>query len=86
VVTTAIGGTDEVICDGLTGLLVPPNDPTALAAAIGRVLDEPLLATRLAVAGKARVAAQFSTERMVHRITETYDDLLDRSQARPRHA
>jgi glycosyltransferase involved in cell wall biosynthesis len=86
VVTTAVGGTDEVVCDRETGLLVPPNDPRALASAIRTLLDEPRLAARLAAAGKTRVAAQFSAERMVQSVTQTYDDLLDRHQATTQHA
>lgn len=55
VVATRVGGTPEVVIDGVTGLLVPPEDPTALAAALRRLLDEPLLAQRLGAAGRARL-------------------------------
>src|SRR5206468_1411959 len=48
VVATAVGGVPEVVHDGENGLLVPPNDPIALAAALRRVVSEPGLRDRLA--------------------------------------
>lgn len=56
VVATAVGGNPEILTDGVNGLLVPPGDPRALAAAIGRLLADPALAERLAAAGRARGA------------------------------
>jgi teichuronic acid biosynthesis glycosyltransferase TuaC len=47
VVATAVDGTPEIVRDGETGLLVPPRDPEALAAALARVLEEPGLAARM---------------------------------------
>ena len=57
VVATAVGGVPEVVRDGENGLLVPPGRPDELAAAIGRILDEPGLRDRLAAAAKPSVAA-----------------------------
>ena len=57
VVSTAVGGVPEVVTDGENGLLVPPGDPEALAAAIRRILDEPGLRDRLAAAAKPSVEA-----------------------------
>jgi len=51
IVSTAVGGIPYMIDPGRTGLLVPPDDPAALAAAIRRLLSEPDLASRLAEAG-----------------------------------
>jgi glycosyltransferase involved in cell wall biosynthesis len=76
VVATAIGGTDEAIEDGVTGLLVPPSDVPALAAGLERVLADPAEAHRRAEAGAARVASLFRAERMVERIEALYEDLL----------
>ena len=76
VIATAIGGTDEAITSGETGLLVPPADPAALAGAIRALLADPPLAGRLAQAGRARAEAQFSAERMVREVTQVYRELL----------
>jgi glycosyltransferase involved in cell wall biosynthesis len=57
VVSTRVGGVADIVDDGVTGLLVPANDPAAMAHALCRVLDDPALAERLAAAGHERVAA-----------------------------
>ena len=54
VVASDIPGYDEVVRDGVDGLLVSPRDPAALAAAAGSILDDPDLAARLSDAGRAR--------------------------------
>jgi phosphatidyl-myo-inositol alpha-mannosyltransferase len=54
VVASRIGGYDEVVRDGVDGLLVPPGDPGALASATARILDDPVLAAHLSQAGRAR--------------------------------
>ena len=76
VIATDIGGTDEAVVNGKTGLLAPPCDAPALAAAIRQLLADPLLAQRLAYAGKARVQQVFSAGAMVQQITGVYDELL----------
>jgi glycosyltransferase involved in cell wall biosynthesis len=57
VVATSVGGVPEVVHDGENGLLVPPNDAAALAAALRRVLDDPELRARLAAGARPSVAA-----------------------------
>jgi glycosyltransferase involved in cell wall biosynthesis len=79
VVATAIGGTDEVVVDGVTGLLVPPRDAGALAAAIERVVSDRRLAASLSDAGAVRVAEEFGVEQMVTRVEAVYAGLLPRS-------
>jgi len=76
VVATAVGGTPEVVVDGMTGLLVPPRDPPALAEAITHLLDAPDLRYRMGQAGQERVLQHFSIERMVERTQNLYDQLL----------
>lgn len=56
-VASRVGGNPEIITDGVDGLLVPPDDPPALASAIRRLLDDPAFAERIAQAGYARSAA-----------------------------
>jgi glycosyltransferase involved in cell wall biosynthesis len=76
-IATAVGGTPEVVVDGVTGLLVPPHDPTALAEAIRRLLDDPNLGQRMGQAGRERVLQHFSVEQMVERTQTLYEQLLD---------
>jgi glycosyltransferase involved in cell wall biosynthesis len=65
VVATPVGAIPETVVDGETGLLVPPRDPAALAAAVCRLLDDAALADRLAAEARRRVRARYSVERMV---------------------
>lgn len=71
VVATPVGGIRETVVDGETGLLVPPDDPPALAAAIVRLLDDRELARRLAAQAREQ-ARGYSTERMVERTLALY--------------
>jgi glycosyltransferase involved in cell wall biosynthesis len=61
VVATAAGGVPELIEGGVDGLLVPPREPHALAAAIERVARDPVLARRLALAGRRTVESRFDS-------------------------
>jgi L-malate glycosyltransferase len=76
VVATNVGGNAEAVEDGVTGLIVPPEDPTALSAAIARLLSDPSQARAMGIAGKARAAEHFTTEAMMSRIAAIYRDLL----------
>jgi glycosyltransferase involved in cell wall biosynthesis len=75
VVATPVGGVPELVSDGETGLLVPPGDAEALAAAIGRLLAEPETARRLAANARARVEERFSERVMGERVLAVYEDL-----------
>ncbi|MBL8707755.1 MAG: glycosyltransferase family 4 protein [Rhodospirillaceae bacterium] len=61
-IASNISGIPELIVDHETGLLVPPEDAAALAAAITRLIDDPALRQRLADAGFSRVRARFAME------------------------
>lgn len=76
VVSSAIGGTEELIDDGESGLLVPPGDAAALATALGRVLADPGLRESLAARGRERVEADFSRRAMTERVTSIYERVL----------
>lgn len=65
VVATNAGGIPELIEDGVTGLLVPPADPIAIAGAIRRLLDDPALRDRLQAAGRQRVEERFDLRQSV---------------------
>lgn len=79
VVATAVGGTPEVVEEGRTGRLVPARDVATLAAAMLEVTRAPALARTLGVAGRQRVLAHFTLDRMVAR----YADIYRRPQSGP---
>ncbi|HEY1747614.1 MAG TPA: glycosyltransferase [Xanthobacteraceae bacterium] len=66
-------GVPYVVRDGREGLTVTPGDPTALAAAIGRLLDDPDFAHSLGSAGRSRVAAEYRAEVFVRRTEDVYE-------------
>jgi glycosyltransferase involved in cell wall biosynthesis len=68
VVSTRVGGCAEVLHDGETGLLVPPEDAQALADACLRLLGDPDLALRLGQAAQTDVAARFSPETIAREV------------------
>ncbi|GAC1349574.1 MAG: glycosyltransferase [Ktedonobacteraceae bacterium] len=68
VVSTPISGIPELITDEANGLFVPPRNSTALADAIARLLDDPLLRRRLAVAGRQTVLAKFDIAQNARRL------------------
>jgi glycosyltransferase involved in cell wall biosynthesis len=75
VVGSRIGGIPDLVEDGLSGLLVRPNDPRALADALLRILTDHDLRHRLAMGARAR-AEQFSTGAVVPRIEKVYASIL----------
>ncbi|HLY82470.1 MAG TPA: glycosyltransferase family 4 protein [Acidimicrobiales bacterium] len=80
-VATTGGALPEVIgTDGETGLLVPPGDPSSLAVALGRILDDPDLARRLSVAGRRRVLRHFTWRACAEATVEQYRWVLERHQ------
>jgi glycosyltransferase involved in cell wall biosynthesis len=68
VVSTRVGGCAEILRDGETGLLIPPEDAGALASACLRLLGDPALALRLGTAAQADVAARFSPEAVAREV------------------
>lgn len=76
VVATAVGGTPELVIDGETGWLVPPQDSPALAQAIQQMLENMPQARKMGVAGRQRVQNQFTIAEMVRQTALLYDSLL----------
>jgi len=72
IVATTAGGMPEVVADGQTGILVPPRDDEALAAAIVTLLGDARLRASMGEAGERRVRERFSSERMVQDTLELY--------------
>ena len=77
-VASRVGGIPEVIEDGHTGLLVPPQDPAALASAIIRLLGDRDGARRLGEAAAGRARDKYSLARVAARVDELYRDILSR--------
>jgi len=76
VIAARVGGNPEVVEHEVTGILVPPRDSTALADAMGRLLEDHDLAVRFGQAGKRRVSEVFSVERSVGETENLYRNLL----------
>jgi glycosyltransferase involved in cell wall biosynthesis len=77
VVATRVGGVPELVEDGITGYLVPPHDPRALATALQRLLDSPEDRHRMGQRGREKMLRQFSVECMVAKTLEVYRDVLE---------
>ncbi len=76
VIASAAGGNPELVVDGESGLLVPPRDPAAMAAAVRGLLTDASLAGRLARGGRERVEKDFSSEARLDRIEALYSRLI----------
>jgi glycosyltransferase involved in cell wall biosynthesis len=84
VIATAHGGALETVIDGKTGWLVPPNDPAALAAAIGHALDlAPEERRDLAARAIAHVRENFTVDAMTARTLAVYDELRAAPRVEP---
>lgn len=75
VAATAVGGIPDLVEQDVSGSLVPPRDPHALAAAIAPYVREPALARRHGAAGRARVEQQYSMHAMLAAYVALYDEL-----------
>lgn len=77
VVGSAVGGVPDLVDDGVTGILVPPRRPEALAAALGRLLADPAARAAFGAAGCARAEREFSREGAAVAMTAVYERVLD---------
>ncbi len=85
VVATQAGGLPEVVRDGITGYIVPKNDPDALAGRTIALLEAPELRAKMGQAGRIRAHQQFGVPEHVASVAGIYDKLL-RSENRQRRA
>ncbi|NUN95954.1 MAG: glycosyltransferase, partial [Candidatus Omnitrophica bacterium] len=77
-VTTELGtGTSYAVQDGLTGFVVPPQDPAALGDALRRLLEDAGVRKTMGAAGRARVLAEFTPEKLLERTQKIYREVLD---------
>ena len=80
VVATRVSGHPEVIEDGVNGLLVPLDDPSAMANAALRLLDDPSVAERFGAAGQCVASGRFSVEQQVANYLVEYERLTRNSK------
>ena len=81
VIASRVGGLPEAVKDGETGLLVPTGDSAALAAAIGRLAADPMLARRLGAQGATLVRTRFTMAGMADATLAIYRHLVDAGPA-----
>jgi spore coat protein SA len=73
--SSAVGGIPEVLEHQVNGVLVPPGDAPALAAAIGAALDDPAGRARMSAAARAKIVQGYTWERLVHELNDSLDQL-----------
>ena len=76
IAATDVSGTREAIRPGVDGLVVPPDDPAALASAILKLLEDRSLASRLGASARSRAIEQFPRERMITELESLIRDRL----------
>ena len=84
VVGSRVGGIPEMVVDGETGLLVPPQAPTELASALGRLIADPQLAAQLGSAGRRRAEQVFSLSAHAEHLNRIYRQQLQARGVAPR--
>jgi D-inositol-3-phosphate glycosyltransferase len=83
VIGSAVGGLTYTIADGVTGVLVPPRDPSALAARLIELARHPALGERMGRAARARVEREFTWERVAERTDQLYRAVMEEHRAAP---
>lgn len=83
VVASALGGPAELIEDGVSGLLVPPDDPRALADAIDSLLSDPERAAAIGRTARARAATRYPVRRVATRFLGIYEELSESGAVAP---
>lgn len=84
VVASAVGAIPEVLRDGRDALLVPSDDPVALAEAVSRFVEDPALRDRLVAEGSRRVRSEFGEEAGVEAFERVIADVLEQRSGGPR--
>jgi glycosyltransferase involved in cell wall biosynthesis len=74
VVATAVNSVPDLVAPGVSGVLVPPARPAALAAALDGLLDDPATAHRLALEGQRRAGTSYDAEGLAHTLDQVYSE------------
>jgi glycosyltransferase involved in cell wall biosynthesis/GT2 family glycosyltransferase len=77
IVATTVGGVPEAVAEGETGLLVPPQEPGALARALERLLGDAALRRRMGAAGRQRALREYVVDRMLRQTAALYARVLE---------
>lgn len=81
VVGTEVGGVKDVVLDGITGYLVPPRDPAALADRLARLQRQPERARHMGQLGRVRVCEHYTWRRVAQQFIEVYSSVLEETRA-----
>jgi glycosyltransferase involved in cell wall biosynthesis len=77
-IASSVGGNSELVEDGITGLLVPPEDSAAISTALLRLLRDPELSRKMAERGRKVAVENYSFERLIREVDALYTELLRR--------
>ena len=77
-VATRVGGVPELVEDRVTGFLVPPEDPDALAEALQKLIANPELRRRMGRAGREKALREFTLDRMLQETERVYNGITNR--------
>lgn len=80
VIASNIIGPSEVVMDGKTGFLVPPNDPYTFAKKISILVNDPHLRKNMGIKGKEKVIKEFNVKNYVDQVTQVFEELLQRKK------
>jgi starch synthase len=76
IVSTRVGAVPEVVRDGETGVLIPPDDPEACARAINSLLDDTVRMKEMGRKGRERAMQFFTWEKVAERVAQCYEEIL----------
>jgi glycosyltransferase involved in cell wall biosynthesis len=83
IVATDVGGTAELVIDGLHGVIVPPGDAQVLARAMRRALADPDRARRMAAAARLRIERELSFDARMQRLEAIYEEMVETGPLSP---
>jgi glycosyltransferase involved in cell wall biosynthesis len=86
VIASAVGGVPDAVDDGVTGMLVPPGEPAALASGVAELLRDPDRARAMGAAGQRRRRELFALSRTVGEVESLYEELWTASRTNRRRA